>query len=180
MPSIAQKRVMQRQAALALRTAEALDSEDVSGGYIRRFLRLDLFGYGARQTAKALGTRAGVPDEAAVCDTGHALREFDSGLAALVEDPELLMRDPGSRPEARRPFVHVDSSYPELVHQAVGAGLQEFGDVCDAVHSMGKPQQGRDGGQVDFTFGIRQRLRGRQSVAPPSSRHTCRSSQLSA
>jgi hypothetical protein len=116
---------MQRQAALARRTSETLDSEQVSAKFIRRFLLLDLYGYGARQTAKALGTRAGVPEVAATCDTANALKEFDGPLSALVEDPDLLMLPPSSWPEPRRPFVHVDQTYPDLVHAAVSAGLQE-------------------------------------------------------
>ena len=131
---------MGRIANLALRAARALRSEVVSRGYIRRFLLLDLFGYGARQTAKALGTRAGGPEVAATCDTANALHVFDPELAELVDDPERLMKPVGERPEPRRPFVHIDQTYPELVEKAVASGLQEWGEATEAVHSGDRPQ----------------------------------------
>ena len=141
-PAAAQKRVMRQQMALARRTAQELKDAEVSSRAIRDFMRLDLFGYGARQVARPLGLRAGVPEVAATCDTAKVLAVHNPPLSALCEDPSLLMKAPEDFPVPRRPFCFTDSSYPQLVARAVEAGLQEYGPETDAVFAAGHHRHG--------------------------------------
>ena len=76
--------------------------------------------------AKPLGVQAGVPTAAATCDPANALSTFDPEVAAVCSEPSRLMMNEQSRPFPRRPFVHVDSTYPELVAKAFDFGLQSW------------------------------------------------------
>ena len=87
-----------------------------------------------------MGARAGVPTTAAVCDPANALKDFDPMLSQLCSDPSVLMKPVEERPEPRKPFAHLDASYPELVAKAVDCGLQSWGDEHDAVSHLGKAQ----------------------------------------
>ena len=90
--------------------------------------------------AKPLGVQAGVPTAAATCDPANALSTFDPEVAAVCSEPSRLMMNEQSRPFPRRPFVHVDSTYPELVAKAVDCGLQSWGEEEDAVQANGVAQ----------------------------------------
>ena len=97
------------------------------GNAIREFLRLpdDYVGHG--RLALPLGLHAGVPDKASAVSLAEEVRFFDAKMASQIEHPTELLLPPTSRPEIlSRPFMKLDSTYPDYLKRNVRAGLQRL------------------------------------------------------
>jgi hypothetical protein len=142
-PSIAQSRIqsslLDRARAFLRRCGDA----HVGGKEVNSYRHLDDSAYSGLVSVVPLGVRAGIPDIAATVDAGTVLQGYDDTLAAMVEDPDLLLLPPELWPELpRKPFMRLDSTYPLLVDNAVAAGLQELADEESLVHHQGKAMFG--------------------------------------
>ena len=126
-PSAAQSRVLaslRRRAAAFVHRCSGVDAD---GAGINQLLRLHLNDYREHPGVKPLGVRAGLPDSAATVDASAVLRDWDPLLSRQCEDPELLLLPPEARPTVgRRRCVVLDSTYSQLIDQAVASGLHEL------------------------------------------------------
>ena len=123
-PTAAQRRA--QQLAFAIVNTFLGDTTCVSGEHaIREILRLpdDYVGHG--RLALLLGLRAGVPDRASAVSLEEELKVFDERMASQIEHPTELLLPSSSRPATlSRPFMKLDSTYPEYVKRNARAGLQ--------------------------------------------------------
>jgi hypothetical protein len=80
---------------------------------------------GSGEMTRLLGLRCGIPAAATQVDLAGALDEFHPVLARQVCQPTALLLPRRARPShLKRPYAHVDSSYPQLVQLTVASRLQ--------------------------------------------------------
>ena len=124
MPTAAQSRVQQQATQFVgrfLRGGTAVSGERA----IQDFLRQPAFGYGRGHSAKPIGLRAGVPEQAGLVNLERELYAFSPTMSKQVAEPTSLLLDPARRPvDMPWPFSRLCSTYPAFVKKCKEVGLQ--------------------------------------------------------
>ena len=143
-PSRAQQRAQVGFLHRARHFLRQLSARSPGGEEIKSFTRLGSHEYGGAKTAAVpLGTRAGVPQRAAVVDTAAALEVHYPGLARQCRDSEALLKLRSDWPEKPvKTFARLDATYPLLVDEGVRVGMLELAPEEQLEHLGGLPISG--------------------------------------
>ena len=147
-PSRAQQRVQDGFFHRARGFLRQLSASSPGGEEVKSFMRLGSHEYGGAKTAAVpWGTRAGVPQRAAVVDTAaaldEALDEHFPDLARQCRDPDALLKPRSDWPEKPvKTFARLDATYPLLVDEGVRVGLLELAPEEQLEHLGGLPISG--------------------------------------
>ena len=126
-PTAAQQRVQRRLVAGIrnfLRDAPGLGGEDEMQAYLKDGAEYQLW---LRQRTLPLGARSGVPDHAGTVDLAAALDGRRPVEAEQVREPRSVLLPPSARPLVlKRPFIHLDNTYPSTARRTVRVGCSSL------------------------------------------------------